>query len=77
MKPPQLDLHGIRHEEVAGVLHKFIWKNWAYKDALLIITGHSGIMKKIVKDHLKVYAIRRIEDNVPGNWGIIKVWLDN
>jgi len=77
MKSPSVDLHGVRHDEVASVLHKFIWKNWAYKDALLIITGNSGIMKKVVKDQLKISSIRKIDDDVPGNWGIIKVWLDN
>lgn len=77
MQSPSLDLHGVRHDEVASVLHKFIWKNWDYKGSILIITGHSGIMKKVVKNQLKIYSIRKIDDDVPNNWGIIKVWLDN
>ncbi len=77
MKSPSLDLHGVRHDEVPDILAKFLWKNWAYKDALVIITGHSLIMKKRVLDVLKMYNTRKIEKSDGNNWGRIKVWLNN
>ena len=77
MKSPQLDLHGIRHDEVPGILAKFIWKHRAYKDVLVIITGYSYIMKKRVLEALKMYSVRRIEESDGHNWGRIRVWLDN
>ena len=77
MKMPQLDLHGIRHEEVPDILAKFLWKHRAYKDVLVIITGYSYIMKSRVMAVLNMYHTRRIEESDGTNWGRIKVWLDN
>ena len=77
MTSPQLDLHGIRHEEVPDILAKFLWKHRAYKDVLVIITGHSLIMKKRALDVLKMYNTRRIDLTEGNNWGRIRVWLDN
>ena len=77
MKMPQLDLHGIRHDEVPDILAKFLWKHRAYKDVLVIITGYSYIMKSRVMAVLNMYHTRRIEESDGTNWGRIKVWLDN
>jgi len=77
VKSPSVDLHGVRHDEVADVLAKFIWKHWAYKDVLVIITGYSMIMKKRALEVLKMYNTRRIEESDGHNWGRIRVWLDN
>ena len=77
MKSPQLDLHGVRHDEVPDILAKFLWKHRAYKDALVIITGYSYIMKSRVTAVLNMYHTRRIEESDGTNWGRIKVWLDN
>jgi len=77
VKSPSLDLHGVRHDEVPDILAKFIWKHWAYKDVLVIITGHSLIMKKRALDVLKMYNTRRIDLTEGNNWGRIRVWLDN
>ena len=77
MKPPSVDLHGVRHDEVPDILAKFLWKHRAYKDVLVIITGYSYIMKKRVVDVLKMYSTRRIEEKDGSNWGRIRVWLDN
>jgi len=54
VKSPSLDLHGVPHAEVPDILAKFIWKHWAYKDVLVIITGHSLIMKKRALGVLKM-----------------------
>ena len=77
MKSPQLDLHGVRHDEVPDILAKFLWKHRAYKDVLVIITGHSYTMKKRVLEALKMYSTRRIEESDGHNWGRIRIWLDN
>tara|TARA_Y100000034_G_C6594771_1_gene258506 strand:+ start:298 stop:531 length:234 start_codon:yes stop_codon:yes gene_type:complete len=77
MKPPTLDLHGIRHEEVPDVLAKFLWRHRCYKDVLVIITGYSHIMKNRVQEVLVLYNTRRIEENDGRNYGRMRVWLDN
>tara|TARA_Y100000593_G_scaffold38734_1_gene74957 strand:- start:30 stop:263 length:234 start_codon:yes stop_codon:yes gene_type:complete len=77
MKPPTLDLHGIRHEEVPDVLAKFLWRYRDYKNVLVIITGYSYIMKKRVQEVLELYNIRRIEESDGRNHGRMRVWLDN
>jgi DNA-nicking Smr family endonuclease len=74
---PKLDLHGVRHHEVPNSIAKFVWKYRKHKDALHVITGHSCIMKKTVKECLQLYAIRRIEEGDILNKGYLKVWLDN
>jgi len=77
MKPPTLDLHGIRHEEVPDVLAKFLWRHRCYKDVLIIITGYSHIMKNRVQEVLVLYNTRRIEEYDGRNYGRMRVWLDN
>lgn len=77
MKPPSVDLHGARHDEVPNILAKFVWKHRAYKDVLVIITGYSHIMKKRVLEVLKLYSVKRVEETEGHNWGRIRVWLDN
>jgi len=77
MKPPTLDLHGIRHEEVPDVLAKFLWRHCDHKDVLVIITGYSYIMKNRVQEVLKVYSTRRIEESDGKNHGRMRVWLAN
>ena len=77
MKPPTLDLHGIRHDEVPDVIAKFLWKHWGYKDDLHIITGNSCIMRYAVLKVLEMYNTRKIESNDIGNWGRVRVWLAN
>jgi DNA-nicking Smr family endonuclease len=77
MKSPTLDLHGIRHEEVPDVLAKFLWRHRCYKDALVIITGYSHIMKNRVQEVLVLYNTRRIEESDGKNHGRMRVWLAN
>ena len=74
---PKLDLHNTRHHEVPDAIAKFIWKHRNYKDSLQVITGYSCIMKKIAKECLQLYAIRRLEEGDTLNKGYLKVWLDN
>ena len=70
MKPPYLDLHGVRHDEVPHILAKFIWKHRAYKDVLVIITGYSYIMKNRALEALRVYNTRRMDAYDGHNWGV-------
>jgi DNA-nicking Smr family endonuclease len=53
-----LDLHGIKHSEVQVILDQFIWENMQKKTTeVSIITGHSKIMKKIVKEIVEDYMM--------------------
>ena len=53
-----LDLHGIKHSEVQVILDQFIWENMQKKtNEVSIITGHSKIMKKIVKEIVEDYMM--------------------
>jgi len=53
-----LDLHGIKHKEVFGVVDKFIGKHLIdYTTEVHIITGHSKSMKKIVSEVLDDYEL--------------------
>ena len=46
-----IDLHGVKHEEVLDLLDKFIWENMKKNsDSIMVITGNSEGMKKIVQD---------------------------
>jgi hypothetical protein len=59
MKRVEIDLHGIRHSDVEGVLaNAFFWKN--IKDAE-VITGNSIKMRKIVVDWFDKNKLEYIE----------------
>jgi len=47
-EPIQLDLHGIKHQDVGVVVEDFVLKN-QYCLPIKIITGNSDKMKSIVK----------------------------
>ena len=54
---PILDLHGVIHEDVENICHKFINKHWNSGNKLQIITGNSCKMKKLVIGVLRQYDI--------------------
>ncbi len=63
-----LDLHGVKHAEVAKLMDQFIWEqmNNKYKE-IEIITGISQAMKDIVITNLKDYEMTYEEAwNNPG-----------
>jgi len=65
----ELDLHGLRHHQVDLVVEDFLLENQC---EMLIITGHSEEMKKIVREVLHRWDISYM-DGVPGNAGVIHV----
>lgn len=44
----ELDLHGIKHEDVKNELIRFIEANIQMEEELLVITGYSAEMRRIV-----------------------------
>ena len=66
----ELDLHGVRYEDVPQRCHKFINANWGKE--MKIITGNSFMMKQIVSNILKFYKLKFTLDN-PHNMGYIIV----
>jgi hypothetical protein len=67
-----LDLHGVPHEEVEGIVHQFINANWGPNRELHIITGHSVRMKSIVMRVMRMYDVEVMPFN-PANPGYIRV----
>jgi|LakMenEpi03Aug12_release.lakeMendotaPanAssembly.Ray.scaffolds.fasta_scaffold1025036_1 hypothetical protein len=68
----KLDLHGVQHEEVEDLVHRFVNSHWAPNEELHIITGHSPKMKAIVLAALRGYDLERLPHN-PANPGYIRV----
>jgi len=62
----ELDLHGIKHEDVERLVENFVLLN---KPPLAIITGNSDIMRDIVE---RVCSVHRISYE-RWDWGIIKI----
>ena len=50
----ELDLHGVRHQEVERLVENFVLLN---EPPLTIITGNSYIMQKIVMDTLLKHSV--------------------
>jgi len=57
MKTTQLDLHKVKHEDVNREVINFIEDHWDTSEIIDIITGHSNIMKDLVKNVLDEYNI--------------------
>lgn len=53
----KLDLHGVPHEQVSEMVHQFINDNWRPNLELIIVTGHSDLMKSIVHQVLRQYDL--------------------
>ena len=64
----QLDLHGIRHEDVDRLVENFVLLN---EPPIRIITGNSDKMLKLVKGVLDRHSIE-YESFVPGQITILK-----
>ena len=69
-----LDLHGVRHKDVEDIVHSFINTHWQSEQELHIITGHSSLMKSLVKKVLSLYDVE-IEEGDLTNFGYIRVTL--
>lgn len=59
----EIDLHGVKHEEVSRVLDSFLWEHMQKKSVgIKIITGNSSEMRKIVDGVLNEYGLVGIEN---------------
>jgi len=69
-----LDLHGTRHLDVSNKIDQFLWESMKKnKKEVYIITGHSQIMKNLVKNTLHDYNMNYEVDSI--NPGILLVKL--
>lgn len=58
----EIDLHGVKHEDVGRTLDTFIWEQMKRKSGgIKIITGNSPEMKKIVSDIVAEYGFVAVE----------------
>ena len=53
----ELDLHGVRHEDVRGLVIRFIEDNWGMGQPVKIITGHSMTMAELVFNVVAEYNV--------------------
>lgn len=70
---PQLDLHGIKHEDVRRVCDSFMTRIWGSYDCADIVTGNSDQMRILVVDALSVYDVEVAMS--PRNHAILRVYL--
>ncbi len=58
----EIDLHGVKHEDVGRVLDTFIWEHMQKKSSgIKIITGNSLEMKEIVFNIVSEYGFVAVE----------------
>ena len=53
----KLDLHGVKHEDAANEIKRFLEDNWDCGQMVEIVTGHSSIMKNIVLEVTSDYNL--------------------
>ena len=68
----ELDLHGILHEDVPELVHRFINANWRPNVELRIVTGQSVRMQALVRKILGQYDLELIFTDMK-NPGQIKI----
>lgn len=69
MKNPELDLHGIRHQDVELEVENFVYKNQDHLPAL-IICGNSNAMIAIVHEVLNKIKFKHEESR----FGVVRVY---
>ncbi len=57
----ELDLHGVKHEDVTRILDQFIWEHMNKSNGIKIITGNSPKMKELVKEVASEYGFVAME----------------
>ena len=58
----EIDLHGVKHENVGRLLDSFIWEHMQRKSGgIKIITGNSPDMKQIVSAIVREYGFTAVE----------------
>ena len=70
---PELDLHGVRHDDVARKCDQFMTEIWGRFDEAKIITGNSILMRRRVVSALKSYDIDL--EPLPHNPAVLRVYL--
>lgn len=70
----ELDLHGVKHQDVGSLLDSFIWENMKRKTSYIkIITGNSSKMKEIVYEIVEEYGFTISDDYGITNYIIINL----
>lgn len=70
----RLNLHGFRHADVERSVIRFVEGNWGKNKPVVVITGNSPQMKKLVTDILDEYSLSyRVGDRLGMNKGTIHV----
>ena len=54
---PELDLHGVKHEDVRKKCDKFMAQMWGRHEWANIVTGHSPEMQRLVIEALEDYDV--------------------
>lgn len=58
----EIDLHGVKHEDVGRLLDMFIWDQMKKKSSgIRIITGNSSEMKRIVSEIVREYGFEAVD----------------
>ena len=65
---PTLDLHGVKHEDVEGIVEEFICMNVG---TMKIITGYSRQMKMHVNNVLKKYDMKSRSERLVNEGALI------
>jgi len=65
---PTLDLHGVKHEDVEGIVEEFICMN---EGTMKIITGYSRQMKMHVNNVLKKYDMKSRSERLVNEGALI------
>ena len=53
----EVDLHGVKHEDVSMILDKFFWEHMQKKTPCVrVITGNSAKMKELVNSVIQEYG---------------------
>lgn len=70
-----IDLHGVKHADVASLIDSFLWENMQKnKKEVKVITGVSDQMKRIVADLVNEYNMDYYQD--PKNNGILIIKIN-
>ena len=73
----KIDLHGIRHHLVRGMVIRFVEERFGKGVPVEIVTGHSKEMKKIVSGVLSEYGFEFRECDFSGlNTGVVEAFID-
>jgi hypothetical protein len=75
-KTPRIDLHRVKHADVAQIVIRFVEKYWNTDTKIQIVTGNSPAMKKEVIKVLKEYDLDYVIGDFfgfVGNYITIKV----